>query len=137
MEENFIKEITIRSLKNCGYISEIEGLKKFNSITLNKPVTFFSGENGTGKSTFLEAIAINWGFNPEGGSKNFSFSTKNTHSNLYKYITLSKSVRRATDGFFLRAESFYNVATYAEDIELDFSEYGDRPIHQQSHGESF
>jgi predicted ATPase len=85
----------------------------------------------------LEAIAINLGFNPEGGSKNFSFVTNNTHSELHNFMKVSRGIKRAKDGFFLRAESFYNLATYAEEIGIDFSEYGDKPLHQQSHGESF
>lgn len=135
---NFLKEIHIDEIDKESFLSEVIGLSKFNSISFNKPITFFTGENGTGKSTLIEAIAINMGFNPEGGSKNFSFSTNDSsNSELYKYLKVSRGARYATDGFFLRAESFYNVATYAEDIGLDFSEYGDKPIHHQSHGESF
>ena len=78
---------------------KIEGLNKFNSLNF-KNLLLFSGENGTGKSTLLEAIAVNWGFNPEGGSINFNFSTKDTHLDLHNYLTVGKSVKRATDGFF-------------------------------------
>ena len=137
MSKNFLKNISIKKTEENSSFSKIEGLSKFESLTFEKPITFFSGENGTGKSTLLEAIAVNWGFNPEGGSINFNFSTNNTHSDFHNYIRLSKSVNRPTDGFFLRAESFYNVATYVEDIGLDFSEYGNKSLHHQSHGESF
>ena len=138
MEDNyFIKHITLNKLEYSNYFSEIDGLKKIESFSIKKPVIFFTGENGTGKSTLLEAIAVNCGFNPEGGSKNFNFSTKETHSDLYRHLTLSKGIRRATDGFFLRAESFYNLATYLDDLTIDFSEYGNKSLHNQSHGESF
>ena len=74
------------------------------------------GENGSGKSTLLEAIAIAYGFNPEGGSKNFNFSTKETHSQLYKYLRLVKGVTQPKDGFFFRAESYYNVASNIDEL---------------------
>lgn len=138
MQKKFIEKIHIDEIDQHNYLFEIEGLKKFKSLSFKKPITFFTGENGTGKSTLLEAIAVNWGFNAEGGSKNFNFSTNNnTYSELYKYLRISRGASQATDGFFLRAESFFNLATYTEKIGLDFSEYGDKPIHQQSHGESF
>ena len=94
-------------------LSVIEHLKNEGNIEFTSPVTFFVGENGAGKSTLIEAIAVAFGFNPEGGSRNFSFNTNATHSPLYKYLTLSKSAH-ARDGFFLRAESLYNAATYIE-----------------------
>ena len=137
MENIFIKRLEFHTFEEDSIFSKIDGLNKFNTLDLEKSITFFSGENGTGKSTLLEAIAIHWGFNPEGGSVNFEFSTNNTHLDLNNYLTIGKSGKHATDGFFLRAESFYNVATYAEDIGLDFSEYGDKSLHHQSHGESF
>ncbi len=112
-------------------------------LTLTAPVTFFVGENGTGKSTLLEAMAVAYGFNAEGGSKNFHFSTNATHSVLYKHLTLSKT-GYPKDGFFLRAESLYNVATNIEEMDRDFSfdppvieGYGGVSLHKQSHGESF
>lgn len=137
MLSNFLKSISFKDFGKDSFFAEIEGLNKFDSLTFEKSITFFSGENGTGKSTLLEAIAVNWGFNPEGGSVNFNFSTNNTHSDFHNYINVAKGVQHATDGFFLRAESFYNVATYVEDINLDFSEYGNKSLHHQSHGESF
>ncbi len=115
-------------------------LREKNRMVFESPVTFFVGENGTGKSTLLEAIALCCGFNPEGGSKHFRFSTENTHSTLGEYLT---PVRKAyfKDGFFLRAESFYNMATYLERLEEDdpcaLESYGGRSLHKQSHGESF
>ncbi|MFV0393725.1 MAG: AAA family ATPase [Coprobacillaceae bacterium] len=86
-------------------------------------------------------MAINYGFNPEGGSLNFTFNTHDSHSLLFEDITLVKTGKRVKDGFFLRAESFYNVASYLDgivgDSYMDLSEYGDRSLHEQSHGESF
>lgn len=82
-----------------------------DALQLHPQVTFFVGENGSGKSTLLEAIAVAWGFNPQGGTKNFRFGTRTSHSELERYLRLSKGVPVPRDGFFLRAESFFNVAT--------------------------
>ena len=118
-------------------------LKEKRSIKFNSPITMFVGENGTGKSTLVEAIAVCAGFNAEGGSKNFAFSTNSTHSELCECISLSRH-NRPRDGFFLRAESFYNVATDIDkrDSEPSFDPpiiegYGGISLHRQSHGESF
>ena len=116
----FINKIILNSDPH-GYLEDlpvIKFLKKEKEIELNSAVTFFVGENGTGKSTLLEAIAVAYGFNAEGGSRNFNFSTNKTHSELYKHITLSKGLR-AKDGFFLRAESLYNAATYIDKIDAE------------------
>ncbi|MDD4125314.1 MAG: AAA family ATPase [Eubacteriales bacterium] len=127
-----------------NYIAAIPVVKHLKELEINKSVIFLVGENGTGKSTFLEAVAVNYGFNPEGGSRNFTFSTRATHSDLYKYITVCKGISRPKDGFFLRAESLYNVATNIDklDSEPSFDSkiiegYGGRSLHDQSHGESF
>ena len=107
------------------------------------PVTILVGENGVGKSTLLEAIAMAAGFNPEGGSINFQFSTADTHSPLYRCLGLIRGTRRPRDGFFLRAESFYNVATNVDELaelpggEAFMERYGGQSLHTQSHGESF
>jgi predicted ATPase len=114
----------------------VKWLLKSKKLDFTSNVTFFVGENGTGKSTIIEALAICAGFNAEGGSKNFSFSTRQTSSDLHKYVTLSKSAHEK-DGFFLRAESFYNVATQVDDLGLDLGGYGGQSLHCQSHGESF
>lgn len=110
-------------------------MEKMGSLNLEKPVTFFVGENGTGKSTLIEAIAVAMGFNGEGGSRDFFFSTQDTHSELCDYLTISKSVW-PKDGFFLRAESFYNTASYLEQNST-LARYGGVSFHEQSHGESF
>lgn len=109
-----------------------------NELTFDRPVTFFVGENGVGKSTLLEAIAVCCGFNPEGGSRNFRFSTEDTHSGLGEYLTpIRKGYNK--DGFFLRAESFYNVASYLDNMKdpMAYASYGGVSLHEQSHGESF
>ncbi len=133
-------------LDSNSYLNDlpvVKFLSKENRLTFNSNVTFFVGENGTGKSTLLEAIAVAYGFNAEGGSKNFTFSTKETHSELYKHIDIAKR-GFAKDGFFLRAESLYNVATNIDDMDklpsFDapiIGGYGGVSLHNQSHGESF
>ncbi len=100
-------------------------------------MTFFIGENGSGKSTLLEAIAVKAGFSAEGGDKQLQFSTHDTHSPLHDCLKLERAFGRPTDGFFLRAESFYNVASKLESLGSEFLSYGGKPLHQQSHGESF
>ncbi|EJO5347740.1 AAA family ATPase [Clostridium botulinum] len=119
----------------------LPAIKDLYRIDFHPKVTYIVGENGTGKSTILEAIAIACGFNPEGGTRNFNFSTRDTHSDLYKNLKLVRGVRRSQDGFFLRAESFYNVATNIEEVEAGagdpFASYGGVSLHSQSHGESF
>lgn len=125
------------------YPFNLDAIRNLDKIDFHPKVTFIVGENGSGKSTLLEAIATNWGFNPEGGTKNFSFSTQASHSNLHEYIILGKSFRKAKDGFFLRAESFYNVATNIDMLDEGgggrpiINSYGGKSLHHQSHGESF
>ncbi len=121
----------------------IQYLKKHKQLSFESNVTFFVGENGTGKSTLLEAIAVAYGFNAEGGSKNFRFSTNETHSELWKSLTLAKR-DFPQDGFFLRAESLYNVATNIDEMDEEPSfdlpvieGYGGVSLHRQSPGESF
>ncbi len=118
-------------------------LKQVERLAFSSAVTFFVGENGTGKSTLLEAIAVSYGFNAEGGSRNLNFSTKETHSELCDYIRLSKKAH-PRDGFFLRAESVYNMASNIDKRDEGGSfgpkiieSYGGVSLHEQSHGESF
>lgn len=134
----YIKEIRLKKeiYKEESYIKNLPVVSNLDSLALSSNVTFFVGENGSGKSTLLEAIAVNSGFNAEGGTKNFNFSSMETHSDLYKYITVVKSVKRPKDGFFLRAESFYNVATEIERLDA-IDSYGGTSLHKMSHGESF
>lgn len=137
MNELFIQKIIIdwSVIAEDSYLRQIDALKNMQSLQLNKPITIFTGENGSGKSTLLEAVAVAYGFNPEGGTKNYNFSTYDSHSELHEAITLSKGYRRATGGYFLRAESFYNVATKEE----EYAKYGSmsQKYHEKSHGESF
>lgn len=118
-----------------SYIRTIESLRDVEKIEFQSPVSLFVGENGTGKSTLLEAIAVAHGFNPEGGTKNYVFSTYDSHSELCDAIRIAKGYRKEKWGYFLRSESFYNVATQEEkyaDIAHPSMQY-----HKKSHGESF
>lgn len=83
----------------------------------------------------LEAIAISYGFNAEGGTKNYSFSTYDSHSDLCEAMRISRGYRKAYGGYFLRAESFYNVATKEEEYADAF--HPSEKYHEKSHGESF
>ena len=114
-----------------SYLQNIQAISGVNSLSFHKPITFFVGENGSGKSTMLEAIAVAYGFNPEGGTKNYSFSTYDSHSQLHEAIRLIKGRFKPGWGYFLRAESFYNVAT----AEAEYG--GSLRLHEKSHGESF
>lgn len=121
-----------------SYLWDIEAFRGVEQLHFQKPVTFFVGENGSGKSTLLEAMAIAYGFNPEGGTRNYSFSTRDSHSPLERAIRLGKGHRRAAHGYFLRAESFYNVATQEEVYARSgLTPIPSRGYHEKSHGESF
>jgi predicted ATPase len=123
----------------------LPAVKQLDSLQL-AAVTYFVGENGSGKSTILEAIAVAAGYNAEVGSKNFRFSTRSSESPLHRAMRLSRLGRERT-GFFLRAESFFNLATEIEARDKDdegalkpppvIDSYGGRSLHEQSHGESF
>lgn len=126
------------------YPFSIPAIRELDYLDFSPEVTFLVGENGSGKSTLIEAIAVAMGFNAEGGSKNFHFGTRETHTDLYRYLRLSKSYQRPKDGFFLRTESFYNVATNIDELDEEpgggariKNYYGGISLHEQSHGESF
>lgn len=128
----------------ASYPFAIPVIKELDHINFAKEVTIFVGENGCGKSTLLEAIAVGLGFNAEGGSKNFHFGTRDTHSDLHEYLRFTRSYKKYRDGYFLRAESFYNVATTIDQLDeipsaspLVKDSYGGISLHHQSHGESF
>src|SRR5690348_14676496 len=135
----YLHEIRLRrervpSLEEFPYT--LPAIRTLDVLRLNPGVTFFVGENGSGKSTLLEAIAVACGFNPEGGTRNFQFSTRASHSGLHECLRIVRGTRQLRDGFFLRAESLFNVATQIEQLDLVHS-YGGRSLHEQSHGESF
>ncbi|MDD4524208.1 MAG: AAA family ATPase [Methanosarcina sp.] len=137
MRANYLKAIRLKdSLDNLDEylvnIPAVQYLIEGHSLEFDKPVTFFIGENGSGKSTLLEAIAVSYGFNAEGGSRNFNFSTRKTQSNMEEHLILSRFLQ-PQDGYFLRAESFYNLATNIDDLDVGRS-YGEESLHAQSHG---
>ncbi len=117
------------------YPFNIPAIRSLDRIELHPAVTFFVGENGSGKSTLLEALAVKLRFNAEGGSRNLDFATHETHSDLFDFLRLERR-GHFTDGWFLRAESFYNVATQLEHLGPTIS-YGGKSLHDQSHGEAF
>jgi predicted ATPase len=121
------------------YRLSIPAIRNTESIPFRTPVTFLVGENGSGKSTLVEAIAVAAGFNEEGGSRNFQFETVRKvdldDSSPY-FVHLSRAPRRESDGYFLRAESFFNVATEIDRLGVNRG-YGGNSLHAQSHGEAF
>ncbi len=139
MQKLFVTRIKLNrdDIDSHEYPYNIPCLKDFEELEFDTPVTFFYGENGVGKSTLVEAIAIALGLNPEGGSNNMQFSNYDDYSDLYKHLTISKFGVPKTK-FFLRAESFYNVATdISNNGDLVQTTYGGEDLHQCSHGESF
>ena len=144
---NFLVRATLRREKVTSFTDypfSIPAIGGMDTSEFDHPVTFFVGENGSGKSTLLEAIAVGMGLNPEGGSRNFRFATRESHSRLSDFLRLARSVRRVRDSYFLRAESYFNVATEIETLDREeglsppiIDSYGGKSLHEQSHGESF
>ena len=99
------------------YPFNLPAIRDLEMLSFHPRVTFLVGENGSGKSTLLEALAVACGFNPEGGTRNFSFSTRASHSSLHRHLRIARGTKRPRDGFFLRAESFYNLATDIERLD--------------------
>jgi predicted ATPase len=122
------------------YPFSVPTIAALTEIDIRSRVVFFAGENGTGKSTLLEAIAAHYGFGPEGGNRNFRSNTTEHNrsiSPLEKALRLSFD-RRTGAGFFLRAESFFNTATELDELGPEILEsYGGRSLHTRSHGETF
>lgn len=143
MHESFIRGVRLPKNNETGYPYSIPAVKDFEKMDFNNQVTLLVGENGTGKSTVIEALAVAAGFNAEGGTKNYNFSTENTTSGLSNSITLVRGYKREKYGYFLRAESFYTTANYAEHGTFPGGDtssplyFDGKRIHQQSHGEAF
>lgn len=140
MNQQIIEGIQIRwdKISLHSYLRDIPVIRKLRHLEFHSPVTFFVGENGSGKSTLLEALAIAAGFNPEGGTKNYNFSTYDSHSELCQAMRVVRGIRQPAWGYFLRAESFYNVATKEEEYAHDpFAPAVSEELHKKSHGESF
>jgi len=121
----------------------LPAIASLDNLLLHPSVTFLVGENGSGKSTLLEAIAVGMGFNPEGGSRNFNFATRASHTDLHEHLRLVRGVKQPRDGFFFRAETFYNVSTEIEELDKPpggppiISYFGGKSLHEKSHGETF
>jgi predicted ATPase len=135
----YLQQVSLRD--DLEFDSEVfplslPAVREMGTLEFHPDVTFFVGENGSGKSTILEAIAMALGFCPEGGTKNVQFQTANTVSSLHAMLRIRKSFRKPSDSYFLRAESFYNVATYMDDVGY-LKGYGGKSLHKVSHGESF
>lgn len=137
MNELYIQSLSINwnRIEVNSYLRKIDALKGLEELIFEKNIAFLVGENGSGKSTLLEALAVAYGFNREGGTKNYFFSTYDSRSRLHEALKVSKGYRKAKWGYFLRAESFYNVATKEEEY-ADF-EHPSEKYHEKSHGESF
>jgi predicted ATPase len=118
------------------YPFSIPAIRDLEKVRFHENVTFLVGENGSGKSTILEALAIGLGLGAEGGTRNTQFQTSDTVSPLHEVLRLIRGVPKPKDAYFLRAESFYNVATYMDGVGY-LDSYGGKSLHRQSHGESF
>nr|WP_317439977.1 AAA family ATPase [uncultured Collinsella sp.] len=149
--ELFISSVSIlwELVHGDEYLRRISALASLGerSLAFDSNVTFFVGENGSGKSTLLEAMAVAYGLNAEGGTSNYTFATRDSHSVLHEGIYMERGRLAPRSSFFLRAESFYNVASEADRCSmrpgLPGAMYtnpvtGARvPLHEMSHGEAF
>ncbi|MGQ0542564.1 MAG: AAA family ATPase [Blastocatellia bacterium] len=140
-EKGYLLEFVLEREKVSSFAEypfSLPAISQLRSLPLHPKVTFFIGENGSGKSTVLEAIAQAVGLNPEGGTRNTLFSTADTHSILFENTLLIRSHKIPKDSYFLRAESFYNLASFMDDGRAEYLwTYGGKSLHEQSHGESF
>ena len=135
----FLREVGLKrdqALDFSAYPFSIPAVRNLDVLEFHPDVTFFVGENGAGKSTLLEAIALALGFGPEGGTKNMLFETASTTSSLHRSLKMVRSFAKPKAHYFLRAESFFNVATQVRELGVSDS-YGGLGLHEQSHGESF
>lgn len=143
----YLKSLSLKSEDIHSYGTfpfDLPVMRTFTTLAFHPNVTFIVGENGMGKSTLLEGIAVNLGFNPEGGTLNFNFSNYDSHSSLDQYLRLAKGAYKPKDNFFFRAETFYNLATNIEDLDQEpsfgpkiINSFGGKSLHKQSHGKSF
>lgn len=134
LQEIILDHKSIESLNAYPY--NIPAIKSLSSLKFHPDVTFIVGENGAGKSTLIEAIAYCLGFSAEGGTKSVQIETHNNLSPLHRSLKIIKSYKKPDDHFFLRAESFYNLATYMDNTGY-LKQYGVSSLHNCSHGESF
>lgn len=147
LTRQFVSHVTLRRdtvTALDAYPFSLPAVRALDTLELHPKVTFLVGENGSGKSTLMEAIAVALGFNAEGGSRNFNFSTHASHSELHAHLRIARGFRKPRTEFFLRAESFFNVATNIQQMDDELGlggrvidAYGGRSLHAQSHGESF
>lgn len=137
--DNFVVSATIdwdKVSDRAAYPFCIPSIASIDTMRFEKPVTFFCGENGTGKSTFLEAIGVAFGLNPEGGSRNHLYSVKPDPSELHDVLVLERAFCRPKDSFFVRSDTLYNLITAMDELEDDVRYFGGRSLHNRSHGES-
>lgn len=142
----FVQQVRVEPHTDTGRypftLPVVRQLDRAGGLRLAPGVTFLVGDNGSGKSTLVEAIAVAVGFNAEGGSRSFRFSTRASESSLGEHLILRWGTRKPRTGYFLRAESFYNVATEIDRLDKEgpsplLPAYGGRSLHERSHGESF
>ncbi|CAJ0819904.1 AAA family ATPase [Ralstonia flaminis] len=147
LTRQFVSHVTLRRdtiTTFDAYPFSLPAVRALDTLALHPKMTFLVGENGSGKSTLMEAMAVAMGFNAEGGSRNFNFSTHASHSALHNHLRIARGFRRPRTEFFLRAESFFNVATNIQRMDEEpgpggsvIASYGGKSLHAQSHGESF
>ena len=141
LDNKILKGLSLNwdKIEKHSYLRKIPAISKLKELKFKSSISFFVGENGSGKSTLLEAIAIAYGFNPEGGTINFNFSNYDDTSELHNAIRLQKGINRNKFGYFLRAESFFNLATKSEEYAQSGGGGMIPPsnLHFRSHGESF
>ena len=146
LDQRFLRSVIVRPdpPPPPGYPFDIPAVRAIDTIDFHPAVTFLVGENGSGKSTVVEAIAVLMGMNAEGGSQNFNFTTRASHSPLADMLRPVRGAARPRSRFFLRAESYFNLATNIEDLDREggggppiIDSFGGKSLHEQSHGESF
>ena len=138
MSKAFIRSVEVmgEEVERRSYPLNLPAFRGVRTLDLDPRMTIFVGENGSGKSTLVEGVAVAAGFNAEGGTTNFNFATQRHSPELAKHLRLVRGTLRPRTGFFLRAESFFNVATEIERLDVGPA-YGPKPLHEVSHGESF